>query len=156
EIMRYQLAHVSIPPTSTTAAQVTPILYANLQSAFNGTGNMGSMTVSMPYANTIWIPGNATDMIKLDSAGQSAFRSSIIVGENGVITVTATGLYGSTSGSSRAIQLWYTRQPHTTSVFDYAVASKGQIVMKKGAVTSTTGVDPAIATVMSDEAAGGA
>src|SRR5262245_35028469 len=89
ELLRYQLARVSIPPGLTTAAQITPVLYADLQGKLNGSGNLGSLTISMPYANTIWIPGNANDRIKLDSSGQSAFRSSIIVGENGIITVTA-------------------------------------------------------------------
>jgi hypothetical protein len=41
-------------------------------------------------------------------------------------------------------------------VFDYAVASKGQIVMAKGAVTSVTGVDPKIATMMSGLGSNGA
>ena len=52
------------------------------------------------------------------------------------------GYYGSTTSAARAISMDFSREQRATSVFDYAVASKGQVISQKGAVTSVT--EPAI------------
>jgi len=154
DFMRYQLANVHIPAT-TPPDQVIDKLYVELQNHLNTTGNMGSYTVGRS-GNTITIPGDPNGRIKLDSKGTSGFRITITdwLGE---IVCKSQGYYGSTdSGGARAITMDYTRQQHNTSVFSYAVASKGQVVSLKGALTATPGVDPKIATVMSAEPAAGA
>ena len=48
----------------------------------------------------------------------------------------------------------FSRQPRNSSIFDFAVASKGQIVMKKGTVSSAAGVNPNIAAMFSSLANG--
>lgn len=146
DFMKYQLANVHVPP-NTPADQVIDALYNNLQSQLNGTGNLGSLTISKS-GNTISIPAGA-DKLKLDSSGKANFRTTI-TDWAGEIVVKADGYYGGTqSGAARSITMDFSRKQHTTSAFAFAVASKGQIVMKKGAVTSITGVDPAIAAMMS-------
>jgi hypothetical protein len=153
DFMRYQLAHVSIP-ASTTPDDVMDVLYAELQDNLDGTGNLGAYTIARD-GNIIRIPGDPDARIKLDASGNATFRATI-TDWAGDIVVKTEGGYGSTTGASRAISMDFTRQEHTTTTFDYAVASKGQIVMKKGAVTSVSGVDPKIATMMSSLNSGGA
>jgi hypothetical protein len=88
-------------------------------------------------------------MIKLDSAGNAGFRATI-TDWAGEIVVKIDGRYaGTETAAARSITMDFTRQQRTTTAFDYAVASKGQIVMRKGAVTAVTGVDPRIAQMMS-------
>jgi hypothetical protein len=146
DFMRYQLANVSIPP-STPPDEVMDALYAELQENLDGTGNLDGQTIAR-NGNTISIPADPNASIKLDSAGAATFRATI-TDWAGEIVVKAEGRYGGTVGAARAISMDFTRKEHTTSTFDYAVASKGQIVMSKGTVSSVTGVDPKIATMMS-------
>ena len=152
DFMRYQLSRVSIPP-NTPSDQVINSLYSNLKTQLEGTNNLGSQTINLD-GNTIEIPGDSSKTIALDSTAESAFRATI-TDWAGEIVVKVDGMNGS-AGVRRAFTMDFTRQQHTSSVFDYAVASKGQIVMKKGTVTGATGVDPAVATLMSAEEASGA
>lgn len=151
DFMRYQLANVSIPPT-TPADQVIDQLYTDLQTQLNGTGNFGSLTISKT-GSTISIPG--TGRVPLDAAGISNFRATI-TDWAGEIVVKIDGGYGSSEGAARAITMDFSRQEKTTSAFDYAVASKGQVVVKKGILSTVAGVDPSIATIMSARPGAGA
>jgi hypothetical protein len=154
--MTYQLAHVQIPPATTDVDGITDKLYSDLQTALNGTGNLGAYTISKS-GYVISIPGDPAGAVKLDSNGNASFRATITVWPTAIVVKTV-GNYGniSSAGAARAIQMDFTRTPHTTSIFDYAVASKGQIVAKKGDVTAIGGVDPKIATLMSDLSTAGA
>lgn len=143
DFMRRQLAKVRVPPLTAPANSINAY-YPNLQAMLNGTGNLGGGSISRT-GNTIYVP--ATGAIKLDSAGNSSFRATI-TDWAGEIVVKVEGIYGTTS-VARTITMDFTRQTRTSSIFDFAVASKGQIVMKKGTVSSSTGVDPAIATMFS-------
>jgi Tfp pilus assembly protein PilX len=153
EFIKYQLGRVSIPP-HTAVDQVMNQLYADLQTQLNGTANLGAYTISKT-GNTITIPGNANGKINLDSNGDAGFRITI-TDWAGEIVVKSDGTYRGTSGASRSITMDFSRAQKTTTIFDYAIASKGQIQMKKGSVTSITGVDPSIAQMMSAQAANGA
>ncbi len=144
DFMRYQLARVHIPP-STPPTQVIDSLFQNLQSQLNSTTNLHGQPIARS-GNTITIPGNG-NYIPLDSAGLTAFRATI-TDWAGEIVVKIDGRYGN-NAPARAISMDFTRQPHSTTVFDYAVASKGQIVGSKGAVGSTDPAHPEIATMMS-------
>jgi hypothetical protein len=146
DFMRRQLATVHVPP-NTPPDQVLDALYAELQAKLDGTSNLGGHTIARS-GNTILIPGEPDARVKLDSSGEASFRA-VITDWAGEIVVKADGKYGGTAGAGRAISMDFTREEHTTSVFDYAVASKGQIMMSKGAVTSVAGVDPQIVTMMS-------
>jgi hypothetical protein len=153
DFMRYQLANVSVPP-NTPPEQVIDQLYSDLQSDLNGTPNLAGFSIARD-GNIIRIPGDGNASIKLDASGASTFRATI-TDWAGEIVVKADGSYGGTETASRSITMDFTRQQNTTTAFDYAVASKGQIVVKKGAVTSSAGVDPKIATMMSASASEGA
>lgn len=145
DFMRYQLARVSVPP-ATPVDQVVDELYADLETQLNSTGNL---TAIEKVGNTISIP--ATGHIQLDGGNDSRFRA-IITDWAGEIVVKVEGQSGGLS-TTRAITMDFSRATKPSTVFDYAVASKGQIYMKKGAVTSVAGVDPIIATMMSALAA---
>jgi len=146
DFMRYQLSRVYIPPEPLPPDQVIVELHHDLKELLDGTTNMGGQPITLA-GNTIHIP--ATGSIALDSSGRSHFRATI-TDWAGEIVVKVEGLDGATT-ANRAITMDFTRVEHTTSTWDYAVASKGQIVIKKGTVTAVPGVDPAIATMMSGQ-----
>lgn len=149
DFMRYQLARVTIPP-NTAPANVMTALYQDLQAQLNGSPNLGAYTIARS-GNTISIPGLQSGRIKLDKDGTSSFRATITEW-NGEIVVKVDGYYGNTSPVGRSISMDFTRTQRSSTVFDYAVASKGQVVVSKGDVTSIAGVDPQIAAVMSASA----
>lgn len=150
DFMRHQLANLDIPP-NTAPADVVDYVYAQLADKLNGSGNLGDYTIAREGTSIIRIPGETGARIKLDSSGGSSFRATI-TDWAGEIVVKAEGNYGGTEGAGRAITMDFTRQEKSTTTFDYAVASKGQIVVKKGDVTATAGVDPSIAKMMSASA----
>jgi hypothetical protein len=129
-------------------------LYNDLQAQLDSTGNLGAYSISKTD-NTIRIPGNTNSKINLDANGDAGFRITI-TDWAGEIVVKSDGSYRGTSGAARSITMDFSRQPKSTTIFDYAIASKGQIQMKKGSVTSINGVDPSIAQMMSAQASGGA
>jgi hypothetical protein len=145
DFMRYQLGRVYIPPEPLPPDQVIVELHGDLTELMGETTNLGGQDITLT-GNTIHIPANGGS-IALDSEGRSHFRATI-TDWAGEIVVKVEGLDGATS-ANRAITMDFTRVEHTTTTFDYAIASKGQIVIKKGEVTSVAGVDPAIATMMS-------
>src|SRR5262245_25150566 len=69
EFMKYQLAHVNIPATITDVDAVANDLYVDLQTQLEGTGNLGTMTLSKTGGGgilpVIYVPGNS-GQIKLD------------------------------------------------------------------------------------------
>src|SRR5439155_22260732 len=141
--MRRQLAKVRIPAT-TPPNVVIDKLYLNLQTELNGTSNLGGGNISR-NGNTIYIPASGT--IHLDSQNLSSF-SATITDWAGEIVVKADGHFG-TASASRAITMDFTRQQRNGTIFDNAVVSAGQIKLSKGALTSASGIDPGIVTMMS-------
>jgi len=116
--------------------------------AINGTGNLyGGANNIKRVGNVIYIPGDQTKPIKLDTNGDSGF-SATITDWAGEIVCKVQGKYGNTT-LSRSISLDFTRQPHPSNIYSYAVASKGQIAILKGDVTSTAGVPTSIVQMMS-------
>lgn len=152
DFMRYQLAHVHIPP-GTAPSQVVDELYNDLQRHINLTGNLRGMSIGKS-GNTINIPASTDQYIYLDSAGTTAFRATI-TDWAGEIVVKVTGRYATPamlatgSPSVRAITMDYTRRTLPTSTFNYAVASKGSVVVSKGSITAVDPANNAIATIMS-------
>jgi hypothetical protein len=148
DFMRFHLARVSIPP-STTGNASTAELANDLKARLESTGNMPGLTVAAS-GSVIHIPAEPDRFIKLDSAGNAGFRATITDWpEQGKVVLKVAGRYGSTMVSGRAIQMDFTRVPKESSIFDHAVASKGQIVMQKNAITSLDPANSAQATVMS-------
>ncbi|MDQ3439693.1 MAG: hypothetical protein M3478_05025 [Planctomycetota bacterium] len=147
EFMRYHLERVSIPPTTTGAASTTE-LANDLAERLEDTGNMPGLTVGAS-GTVITIPAEPNAYIKLDSSGNAGFRATITDWpEQGKVVLKVVGRYGTTT-VARAIQMDFTRVPKETSIFDHAVASKGQIVVKKNAVTSLDPNNAHQATMMS-------
>jgi hypothetical protein len=143
DFMRRQLAKVRIP-ANTAPGDVLDNLYAALQTQLNGTSNLSGGNISRS-GNTISIPASGT--IKLDSGNLASF-SITITDWAGEIVVKSDGKFG-TASASRAITMDFTRQQRNGTVFDNAVVSAGQILVSKGTITGATGIDPAIATMMS-------
>jgi hypothetical protein len=157
EFMRYQLAQVLIPP-GTPSSQVITALATQLAAKLTGTRIMGPETVGLSN-NVIYIPSNQNHYLALDAAKQNLFRIVITAwGSDIVVKSTGTFTTGSatTTAINRAITMDFTAKSVPTQSFDYAVASKGQIVVAKGSVTATASVDPAIASLMSDSVSAGA
>jgi hypothetical protein len=144
DFMRYHLGRVSIPP-STPPDRVVHELFNDLSVALDSTGNLKGNTLAIS-GNTIQVPAGP-GAIQLDASGQSRFRATI-TDWAGEIVLKIEGMDG-VSSATRVITMDFTRATRPTSAFSYAVASRGQIVMRKGSVTSVTGVDPSIATMMS-------
>src|SRR4051812_16471193 len=88
EYMKYQLAHVHIPPTTTQVDQVTNKLFTELKAKLEGSGNLGSLTIAKTGAYVISIPGDNNGRIKLDSNGIAAFRATVTVWPAAIVVKT--------------------------------------------------------------------
>lgn len=144
DFMRYQLGRVTINPL-TPPEDVLPELYEDLRLLLEDTYNLAGQRIAL-VGNTIQIPENG-GTIRLNGSGNSRFRATI-TDWAGEVVVKIDGVNGTTQ-ASRAITMDFTRASHPGRVFEYAVASKGQVTVRKGSVTSVDGVDPSIAKLMS-------
>src|SRR5262245_32068777 len=126
DFMRRQLAKVTIPTTVTPENSID-YYYPDLQTLLNGTNNLGSLTISRS-GNTINVP--STGSVKLDSAGNARFKATI-TDWGSYVVVKVDGFFGNVSSGggsgARSISMDFSRQQRKSSIFDYAVASKGQI-----------------------------
>ena len=154
DLMRYRLAHVQIP-ANTPPDQVINALAAQLAAKMNGSSNMGNDVVGL-VGNVIYIPLDTTHTLKLDAAGTQRYAIAITAW-GGDIVVRSTGTYVTVANNpiTRSISMDFTAKAIPTHSFDFAVASKGQIVLSKGAIGVTAGADPAIASLMSDASMSG-
>lgn len=143
DFIRYQLQNVTIPP-STPAGNVVNALYEDLVNQMEETGNLGGNAVELS-GNIIYVPQDGS--ISLASNQNAIFRATITdwAGEI-VVKIDGTSL---PSGLTRSITMDFTRRQRTSTIYNYAVASKGIVRMRKGTVTAVAGVDPSIATMMS-------
>ncbi len=151
DFMRYQLSRVTIPP-GTAPDNVVNALYADLQLQLDATTNISGHSITK-VGNTIYVPGG-TNTISLDSSGESRFQATI-TDWAGEIVVKVQGYSGNVTTIGRAITMDFSRKQHAADVFDYAVASKGQVKITKGAVTAVAGVNASIATMMSAQVVAG-
>lgn len=145
DFMRYQLSLVQIPP-GTLAANVQSELYKDLQSQLNASQNLGSNSIGMS-GNVIQIPASTSAYIPLDKTNNNTFRATITVWNADIVVKVE----GRTNGGklSRYVQMDYVPGTHSTTAFDFAVASRGQVIMEKGSLGGTAGVDNSVAQVMS-------
>lgn len=158
EFMRYQLCRVVVPP-STAPQNVIGVLETCLKAQLEGTHNFGTNTVWRD-GNVIHIPRNTDSYIALDTNGDGSadtdFRATI-TDWAGQIVVKVTGRHRSLESTvTRSITMDFTREQRTTTLFDYAVASRGKILMQKGEVTGLSDpsyglplADATVATMMS-------
>ena len=148
DFIRYQLSLIKVPP-AIPVDQTFSYVADHLQDALEGSGNLGSNTVAVS-SSSVSIPANPNAFVKVDNNG-AEFRATLEkVGL--AIRVKTTGRYINAGSSNRAVQMDYQRTDVPTTVFNFAVASPGKVLMQKGAVTSTTGVAGSIASVMSARA----
>jgi len=113
EYMKYQLAHVHIPPTTTQVDQVTTQLFSDLQNAMESTGNLGSLTLAKS-GYVISIPGDPNGRIKLDPSGNAAFRATVTVWPAAIVVKT-DGYYGGIAVSSALARSRWTSRARSTS-----------------------------------------
>lgn len=145
EFIRYQLAAIDVPP-GTPDDEIFSHVADQLKTALEGTGNLGANTVAVS-STTITIPAEPDQYIKLDSSGAEFQAHLEKIGDS--IRAKMIGRHGNTL-ARRAIQIDYERTEKPTTVFNYAVASKGKVVMQKGAIGGVAGVSPdSIASIMS-------
>jgi hypothetical protein len=152
DFVRFELSRISIPP-NTPSEEVFTHVANHLKQHLESTRNLKPNTVAVT-PTTITIPAEAGAYVTLENKGAD-FRATLeLVGEE--IRVRTVGRYspaGSPSGDARlfhrAVQMDYQRQERPSNIFDYAVASRGGVVMRKGSVSATGGAASSIATVMS-------
>jgi len=149
QFIRYHLANVDLPHNTPTDQYLSQV-YTYLQNALNNTANMGANTVGLT-GNTINIPASPTAWIYLDNTTDGArFRASITQTADKLI-VKITGQHNNTS-IQRAIQLNYGIAANASAIFNYGVASKGQIVTA-GASVIKGATDPTKGSVLSTSTA---
>ncbi len=152
-LMRRELAQVKIPP-GTPSNMVMSRLYDQLRARLNGSRYMGNETVGMT-GDVICIPGNASHGLKVDSACCSTFNITITSWGSDIV-VKSTGNYGAREPVTRSITMDFTSQLTPTSVFEYAIASKGQIVLTQGTISGAIGTNASVAGIISSSPASGA
>src|SRR2546421_1209760 len=126
DFLRFHLSQLAIPHGGTESQRMTA-LYNQLKSQLENTGNFGNKTIALT-GNTISIPSNATDFIKLAPNG-GEFRASIqsvSIGEDGKIQVKITGRFTGYE-SKRAVQMNFVLNENASQIFDYGLATKGTI-----------------------------
>lgn len=150
--IRHHLGRVSIPP-GTTVDQVDEVLHQNLVYLLKGTANLNRRDITK-VGNTIYIPDDPTQFIALDSSGNHGFRIAI-TDWAGEIVVKVTGRYATPAmlaagtPTLRTITMDFTRQSRPATAFNYAVSSKGQVVISRGGILSADPANPKLANVMS-------
>ena len=142
QFMRYQLGKMTIPP-GTSQAQLLTAVALQLGGQLNGTGNMGTKTVTVTNG-TIWIP-SATGWLTLDSISGTKFRASIIQsGTNLITTVTGSG---PNQNIHTGVQLQYQQAQKAGAIFDFGIASQGEI-LTSAPLTVTGATDPTKGSVL--------
>ncbi|MEA2709683.1 MAG: hypothetical protein QOF78_2284 [Phycisphaerales bacterium] len=136
QFMRNRLAHVSIPPT-TTSANLLNELWNDLKTDEMIVGNLPGGSAVTKSGNVITIPAISTDAVeKLEFA-----VTLTDIGAVGEIVCTVKGHVGDgASLSTKGVRLDFTRKEIESSIFDNAIAAKGKLVMTKGTITGIPGV----------------
>src|SRR5688572_3207866 len=140
QFMRYTLARVSIPPTTTSETLLGELLI-DLQADENLDGNLpgGALATIKREGNVITIPFIVTDPTPSEKSGFTVTLTD--VGGAGEIVCTVRGRSGDKGNvSHKGVRLDFTRHEIPANIFDSAVAAKGKIVVKKGSITGIAGV----------------
>jgi hypothetical protein len=118
----------------------------HLQDALEGTGNLGANSVAVT-SSSVTIPANPNAYVKVDTNG-AAFRATLEkMGTQ--IRVKTTGRFTNAATSDRAVQMDYQPTQVNTSVYNFAVAAQGKVVMQKGSLGGAGGAPNNIASIMS-------
>ena len=139
QFMRYRLGQMTVPGGTPQSALLTAVA-TQLALTMNGTSNMNGHSVQVTNG-TIYIP-SATEWTTVDASTGTQFRATITQsGLNLIVTVTG-GVVN--SGVTRAIELQYQQAQSAGSIFNYGIASAGEIISSapltvKGATDPTKG-----------------
>lgn len=152
DFIRYYLSLVSIPP-GTLAANLQSELFKDLQKQLDGTTNLAANVIGSS-GNVIQIPASSTAYIPLDKTSDKSFRATITVWSGDIVVKVEGRISG--GKITRYVQMDYEPGTHTTTSFNFAVASRGQVVMKKGSLGGTAGVSNTVAQIMSASVTNGA
>jgi Tfp pilus assembly protein PilX len=135
QFMRHRLAHVTIPPNTSSANLLTE-LETDLKNDAYIAGNLNGAAI-VRDGNVITIPFIPTDL-----AENSGFTVTLTdIGGVGEVVCTVKGRSGKEgSTSSKGVRLDFSRHEIPANIFDSAVAAKGKVVVKKGAITGIPGV----------------
>ena len=145
DFVRYQLALIKVPPM-VPVDQTFDYLASHLQDALEASPNLGGRRVAISSTG-VSIPASPDQYIQLDNSG-SAFHATLEkVGAN--VRVKTTGRFISAVASDRAVQMDYQRTQVNTTIYNYAVAAQGGVIMQKGSVGASGGAPASIASVMS-------
>ena len=126
QFVRYQLGAITVPG-GTPQSGLLDAVATQLGNILNFTGNMNGHTVQNT-AGTIYLP-SASDSITLNSTMGTRFQATITqIPSTATLVVKVTG-YGSNWNApvSRGIQLQYQQAQVVGTIFNYGVASKGEI-----------------------------
>ena len=149
--MRLRLAHVRIPPQTTSVDLMTE-LHNDLKTDAQVLGNLGTYTVGLAN-DTISIPAEANQHVPTDlGADKNGFSVKITkvnpAGAGGIIC-TITGHCGTGKNHrQKSVRLHFLRQELPSTVFSKAIAAQGRVSIMKG-IVGGEGVPDTIASVMS-------
>ena len=153
QFMRLRLAHVRIPPQTTSATLLTE-LRTDLAADLAIKGNLGTQTVSAVVNDTISIPAEADGIIVTDPSDRSGFSvkiTKVSPTAAGGIVCTITGHSGTGKyHRTRDVRLHFIRDELESIVLEKAVAAKGTVTIVKGLIGGS-GVPDTIASVMSSK-----
>ena len=122
QFIRYQLGAMKIPPLTPQSGLLNAVA-TQLGNALNGSANMNGHTVQNTNG-TIWIPA-ANNWITIDNSSGARFRCAITQsGMSLVVTVTGSG---QNTTLERAVQLQYQQAQLAGAIFNYGIASQGEI-----------------------------
>jgi hypothetical protein len=161
DFMRRAMARVSVDSSAGQPGHqsIAKELYDDLKPMLESQRNLGGKTVELvgnPTPNIIHIP--SVGSICLNAASGAGFKATITDLGGGTVACKVDGYYGdAVSGGStaaRAIQMGYSREERDPKDFDFAVVTKGSILMKKGAVQAAPSADSKIASMMSAQTSG--
>jgi hypothetical protein len=151
QFMRYHLASVQMP-ASTQPPQMLQELYNDLSAQLDGSPNMAGKKVGFD-GSTIRIPSDPNAFIAATPLNKGNLGFNVtITALSGNIMCTVSGRAGMsvTTTAQRGVRLEFRRESFPPSLFNYALASRGRIVMQSGSVTGLAGFsNDSIATIFS-------
>lgn len=136
--LRYQLSLLSIPP-NTKDSDLLGEVARGLKAQTQGSLDFHEYAIDL-VDGTLYIPGGPGEFVHLDE--ESRFRATIR-STGGNLSINVTGRHQNEE-AARSLQIDFVKRAYRTTLFNYAVASRGQIYMKKGEVMASpasAGVD---------------
>ena len=140
QFMRYQVARLAIPPT-TTSPQMPAQIQSALKSLLEGTGNLGTGKVTLS-GSTVSVPSIAL-------GANTSFSTTVQwIGPVARVTVAGAATTGQLS-TTRTVQTDFTIKSKASSVLNYGVASNGPVTIKSAPTTKVLGTPDSAGSILS-------